>query len=56
MEDGYGSSYNIMENKLMFGITALKSCPQTDAKLFAKNLTKSLLDCQNILLNTNSKL
>lgn len=56
VEDGYGCAYNIMENKLTFGISALNSCEKTSAKKFGSKLKESLLDCQNLLLNVNSKL
>jgi carnitine O-acetyltransferase len=56
VEDGYGCAYNIMETKLLFGISALNSCAGTSAKLYAENLRSSLLDCQKLLLKVNSKL
>ncbi len=56
VEDGYGASYNIMENKIMFGLSALKSCEKTSAKLFGSNIKQALIDCQNLLTRINSKL
>lgn len=56
VEDGYGCSYNIMETKLMFGISANNSCQNTSAKLYAANLKQSLLDCQGLLTKVNAKL
>jgi hypothetical protein len=50
-EDGYGASYNIMENKIIFGLSSLNSCEKTSAKLLAHNINQALVDCQNLLLN-----
>lgn len=54
--DGYGCCYNILEHKLMFGISCYNSCKETSTRLFAENLEQSLLDCQSLLSKINSKL
>jgi len=56
VDDGYGSAYNIMENRIIFGLSALKNCPQTNVKVFGNNLKQSLLDCQSLLVKVKHKL
>lgn len=40
--DGYGCSYNPKPDYILFVISAFKSCPTTDTKLFAQSLESSL--------------
>lgn len=56
VDDGYGTCYNIMENKLLFGISSYRSCAMTNSKIFGENLRDALLDCQALLIKFNSKL
>ncbi|RNA01008.1 carnitine O-acetyltransferase isoform X1 [Brachionus plicatilis] len=56
VDDGYGTCYNIMEKKIMFGISSYRSCAVTDSKTFGENLKNALLDCQALLTKFRSKL
>ena len=50
--DGYGVCYNPMADHINFAVSAWRSCPETDAATFAENLKQSLVDAQNVLLQT----
>lgn len=52
VEEGYGCFYGIEDNEITFCCTAFKPCPETDLKIFYKNLKQALLDMQKILLNS----
>ena len=54
--DGYGACYNILEEKLIFGLSAYKSNRQTNAKQFGDHIRNALIDCQNLLYKNKSKL
>ncbi len=56
VEDGYGACYNILENKILFGLTSFNSCSKTNTKAFANNIKQSFVDCRNLLIKINSKL
>lgn len=56
VEDGYGVCYNIMEKKLIFGLSSFRSCPQTSARVYGQYVQNALIDCQQLLLKVNSKL
>lgn len=56
VEDGYGACYNILEKKIMFGISSNNSCKETNSKIFANYIQNALIDCQNLLLKVNHKL
>lgn len=56
VEDGYGVCYNIMEKKIIFGLTAFKSCKQTNVRVFANHLKDALQDCQKLVWKLDSKL
>lgn len=56
VDDGYGTCYNIMEKKMLFGISSYKSCTETDSKTFGENLRNALLDCQSLLTKYKPKL
>jgi len=48
-EDGYTCSYGIENHQYSFNVSAFKTCPETSAELFYKNIRLSLLDMQKIL-------
>lgn len=66
VEDGYGACYNIMEKKLLFGLTSFKSAAaagqqqagETSARRFGEAIRNALLDMQRLLvkLSTTAKL
>ena len=56
VEDGYGACYNIMESKIMFGLSSHNSCSATSTRGFADQIRQALVDCQSLLLKANSKL
>ncbi len=56
VDDGYGACYNILEEKLIFGLSAFKSNPETNAKQFGDHIRNALIDCQNLLYKNKSKL
>ncbi len=46
---GYGCVYNIKEEKIIYSITAFKSCAETSAKEFGKQIQLSLAECRNLI-------
>ncbi|KAI3381841.1 hypothetical protein SNEBB_003582 [Seison nebaliae] len=53
--DGYGCSYNIQDEEILFVVTTFKECGETDCKLFAWELYKSLIFCSAVLQLTFTK-
>lgn len=49
VDDGYGCCYNPRPYDINFGISAIKSNPQTSALKYREMLEKSLLDMHNLL-------
>uniref|UniRef100_T1IUM8 Choline O-acetyltransferase n=1 Tax=Strigamia maritima TaxID=126957 RepID=T1IUM8_STRMM len=47
--DGYGASYNLKADSVLFCISSFHNCPDTNSALFAENLVSSLLQIKNIL-------
>ena len=56
VEDGYGAAYNIMENRIMFGLSAFNSHKDTSAKLFGSHIRQALIDCQSLLLQNKPQI
>ena len=48
-EDGYACFYGIENHQYSFNILTFKTCPETNAHLFYKNLCQSLNEMQKIL-------
>ncbi|XP_074605471.1 peroxisomal carnitine O-octanoyltransferase-like isoform X2 [Brevipalpus obovatus] len=48
-KDGYGCFYGIEDDQITFCVTAFKSSPETDPKLYFENICSSLTDMQRIL-------
>ncbi|TRY80456.1 hypothetical protein TCAL_08825 [Tigriopus californicus] len=46
--DGYGVSYNLLEDKIIFCISSFYMAMDTDSRLFARHLTQSLLDLKQM--------
>ncbi|EDW88244.1 uncharacterized protein LOC6527440 [Drosophila yakuba] len=52
LSDGYGVCYNPQEKKIIFAISAWKSCPQINVIRFGKAIKHSLNDMRKLILNT----
>ncbi|MCP9265378.1 Choline O-acetyltransferase [Dirofilaria immitis] len=48
-KDGYGCSYNIQPNSIIFAPSSFDSCPKTNAENFKKSLVDSLNDIQALI-------
>eukprot|EP00010_Vexillifera_abyssalis_P000339 CAMPEP_0201552422 /NCGR_PEP_ID=MMETSP0173_2-20130828/16046_1 /ASSEMBLY_ACC=CAM_ASM_000268 /TAXON_ID=218659 /ORGANISM="Vexillifera sp., Strain DIVA3 564/2" /LENGTH=633 /DNA_ID=CAMNT_0047962907 /DNA_START=318 /DNA_END=2219 /DNA_ORIENTATION=+ len=53
-EDGYGVSYVVNEDWLIFHITDWKKCESTNANQFAESLENALMDVRAVLLTDKS--
>ncbi|OQV15366.1 Choline O-acetyltransferase [Hypsibius exemplaris] len=51
---GYGCSYNLHENQILFCISSWRSCRNTSTKLFSKNLDEGLMEMRELLEHTAS--
>uniref|UniRef100_A0A915PTV8 Choline O-acetyltransferase n=1 Tax=Setaria digitata TaxID=48799 RepID=A0A915PTV8_9BILA len=49
VKDGYGCSYNIQPNLIIFAPSSFKSCPVTNAEKFKKSLIDSLSDIKALI-------
>ncbi|VDK79446.1 unnamed protein product [Onchocerca ochengi] len=49
VKDGYGCSYNIQPNSIIFAPSSFKSCPTINAEHFKKSLVDSLCDIQALI-------
>ena len=56
--DGYGCCYNIREHDLLFGLSCMKSCEETNVKIFKEAMEQSLLEMHDLLASRpqNAKL
>ncbi|XP_054716544.1 peroxisomal carnitine O-octanoyltransferase-like [Uloborus diversus] len=50
-EDGYGTFYNIENQRFTFTISAFNRCPETSAAKFYHHIERSLLNMQNLLMS-----
>lgn len=49
VKDGYGCSYNLQSNKIIFAPSAFRSCSKTKIDSFKAALTESLRDMRAII-------
>lgn len=47
--DGYGVSYNLLADKIIFCVSSFFVAVDTDSRLFARHLTQTLLDMKQML-------
>jgi carnitine O-acetyltransferase len=52
--DGYGCCYNIRDHDILFGLSAFKSCMDTNVHDFHDALHESLQDIQDVLLSNSA--
>ena len=54
--NGYGVCYNPQNHRVIFAISSLRSCPETDSQVFGAKVMESLREMQAMLVKASQQL
>ena len=54
--NGYGVCYNPQNNRVIFAVSSLRSCPETDSQVFGAKLMESMREMQAMLVKASCRL